>query len=110
MIKIFVNCRSVEIILSLLPFFTIKNDLDAEGLYCGVCEYTLKYDFSLGLTFGLEENLPASFSHLKESVKRHIQSSGHISAGVEKEKLTKDRERLYRQAKEAAVMRSFMRS
>ena len=60
-IEILVNCRSVEIILSLLPFFTIKNDLDAKGLYCGVCEYTLKYDFSLGLSFELEENLLASF-------------------------------------------------
>ena len=28
-IEILVNCRSVEIMLSLLPFFTIKNDLDA---------------------------------------------------------------------------------
>ena len=81
--------------------------MDAKGLYCGVCEYTLKYDFSLGLSFEIEENLPTSFSDLKESVKRYIQSTG---AGAEKEKLTKEQERLYKQAKEAAVMRSFMRS
>ena len=31
----------------------------------------LKYQFENGLSFSLSENLPALFSHLKESIKRH---------------------------------------
>ena len=83
-IEILVTCRSVDLLLSHLLFFAIKNDSDAEGLYCTICECTLKYNFSDGLSFGLTENIPASFSHLKTSLKRHIQSSSYISAGAEK--------------------------
>ena len=54
----------VDLLLSLLPFFTIKRNPDADGLYCTLCECTLKYNFSNGLSFGLIENILASFSHL----------------------------------------------
>ena len=103
MMELLVSCRSVELILSVLPFFTIKNDTITEGLFCTICECTLKYNFSNGLSFEPTENLPTSFSHLKESVKRHVQSSSHICTANEKEKNIKEQERLYKQGKEAAV-------
>ena len=54
----------VDLLLSLLPFLTIKRNPDADGLHCTQCECTLKYNFSNGLSFGLIENIMASFSHL----------------------------------------------
>lgn len=51
-------CRSIEIILSLLPCFTIDNNTDEEGLQCKICNITLKYDFELGVTFDSSQKLP----------------------------------------------------
>ena len=99
-IEILSTCRSVELILSLLPCFTIK---DNEGLRCTICEHTLKYDFRSGISFESSENLPSSFSHLKESVKRHIQSSNHVSMSALKENLSKEQKLLHKQSKEAAI-------
>ena len=38
--------------------------------------------FGNGLSFNLSENLSVLFSHSKESIKRHIQSSSHVSASA----------------------------
>ena len=97
------NCCSIDIILSLLPFFNVTNDINEEGLRCTICETTLKYDFKLGVDFDASDMLPSQFSHLKTSVKRHIQSSHHINTAVAKEKETAEQARLMKQAKEAAV-------
>ena len=100
--EILTTCRSIELILSLLLYFTIKNESN-ERLHCTICECTLKYDFNTGSSFDTLENLPASFSHLKESIKRHIQSSNHISTSALKEKLSTEHKVLYKQSREAAV-------
>ena len=102
-LEIIVSCRSVEIILSLLPCFTINNDTDEEGLHCKVCDITLKYDFAFGVTFESSQKLPTQFSHLKGSVKRHVQSPHHISTLAAKEKQTEEQNRLLKTAKVAAV-------
>ena len=96
-------CRSIEIIISLLPSFTIDNDTDEEGLQCKICNITLKYDFELGVTFDSSQKLPPQFSHLKESVKRHIKSPNHISTLCAKNKQTEEHEKLLKTAKNAAV-------
>ena len=59
--EIITICRSIKLILSLLPYFTNKNESNDEGLHCTICECTLKYDFNTGLSFDTLENLPASF-------------------------------------------------
>ena len=60
------TCRSNEIILSLMPCFTTKDDRNDEGFFCTICDCILKYNFGNGLSFNSSGNLPASFSHLTE--------------------------------------------
>ena len=102
-LEIVASCRSVEIILSLFPCFTINNDANEDGLHCKVCQVTLKYDFALGVTFDSSQKMPSQFSHLKESVKRHVQSPHHITTAAGKEKQSKEQSRLLKTSKETAI-------
>ena len=85
------------------PCFTINNDTTQEGLHCEVCDIALKYDFAFGVTFESLQKLPTQFSHLKGSVKRHVQSPHHISTLAAKEKQTEEQNRLLKTAKVTAV-------
>ena len=76
-LELLTTCRCIAIILSFVPCLNIKNDSADEGLFCTVCECVPKYNFECGLSFDYSENLPSSFSYLKESVKRHIQNTTH---------------------------------
>ena len=100
--ELLLACRSIEMILSFSPCFTIKEN-SSEGLFCMACESILKYNFDDGMSFNSDEMLPQSFSHLKESVKRHTQNPTHMSGLASKKQISKQNEILYKQSKEAAI-------
>lgn len=100
--ELLVACRSIDMILSFFPCFTVKEDF-GQGLICTACESTLRYDFSYGMSFGSDESIPLAFSHLKESIKRHTKSATHLSNMKIKENISKQNETVYKQSKEAAI-------
>ena len=85
------------------PIFTVNENSCEQGLFCTACESTLKYDFNNGLSFGPEEPMPSSFSHLKDSVKRHNQNMTHKRNVETKERISKQNDKILKNSKEASI-------